>query len=61
MAFENFRVRCGSYLAGFDFSDDDISAAVRAVKARGLEPLDKYVIAQLKLAEMGKIMRKDKP
>jgi hypothetical protein len=59
MAFENFRRRCGPHLADFEFSDDDIRAAVYAVRARGLQPVDKYVLAQLKIAYMGRIMKND--
>lgn len=59
MAFENFRERQAGLLAGFTFTDDDIRDAVRAVRARGLQPLDKYVVAQLKLACIGRVMRGD--
>lgn len=50
--FENFRTRNAGALAGFDFTDDEITQAVRAVRQRGSEPYDPLVIASLKLRRL---------
>lgn len=61
MAFETFRQRCAAQLAGFNFTDEEITAAVRVVKAKGLTPHDNTMLAALKLRRLGQLINgKDK-